>query len=912
MASGVEGRLPDFQLQLSHLTRAQGLSNLSVKAIAHDQYGFIWLGTADGLNRFDGYHMVVYRHQPDDPSSLIQDSIDALLVDRKGRLWAGTLGGLDRYDPQTDTFHHYPPLSDQPNADLRIVHTLHEDRQGTVWVGSYAGLGRYDAGADRFELIDLSAHCSGPGQPIVRALTDDRNGNLWIGTTDDGLLRLDLNSGDIEAFRHRGDDPHSLIHNHIRAVHEDRSGDLWIGTHRGLARLRNGRFTRFQHRSGDHGALTSDHVDTLFEDSEGILWIGTDGGGLNLFDRETETFSHFLHDRYDERSLPSNVIRTITQDRQGDLWIGTYNGGAGYFNRKSAVFNYRRQGPSGLSHDSVLSFFEDVDGTLWIGTEDGLNHFDPALGMLETFRHDPDDEHSLSARAVLSVHRDTQGRLWAGTYFGGLNRPDSATGKFHHFPAGDSAETLSSPHIWNLFEDSSGRLWIGSFNGANRFDEVNETFIRYLSHPDDPHSLPHPTVWKILEDDERNLWFATYGGLSLYDPITDGFRTIHHPKAAQDPGYDRLLSMSRDRRGRLWLAGESGLSRFDPSTETFETTYTADQGLAGNIVQCSVQDSTGTQWVTTNNGLSRLDPGSSTITNFDFRDGLLAEPFSKSACLAGRTGRIYVGGVRGFNSFLPEDVGRPSEAPPVVLTDFRIFNQSMVPGPGSPLQKPITTAEDVVLDYRQSIFSFHFAALDYRAPDKNRYAYRLVGFDDTWVDAGPQRSATFTSLAPGSYAFQVKGAGSTGTWNEIGHTIRVHVRPPFWGTPWFRALVALSLMGAVLGTHSVRTRSIRRHNQELQAEIDERRKVEAERQRLLENMETMVAEKVAQVTVLQGMLPICASCKKIRDDQGYWADVEVYIDEHSEASFSHGLCPPCAGRYAEELGIRLDTRDAVD
>ncbi|MEM8930407.1 MAG: two-component regulator propeller domain-containing protein [Acidobacteriota bacterium] len=894
----------DPSIRFTHLTRAQGLSSDSVYAITQDRHGFLWFGTADGLNRYDGYRFVVYRHDPDEPASLVQNFVMDLHEDRSGRLWVATLGGLDHYDPASDSFRHHR----LPDGGSIVYEIFEEDDD--LWVGAHHGLGRFDPSDGSFEKMDLSS-VLGPDEslPQVRAITRDPAGDLWIGTVGFGLLRQSASTGELRRFRHDPADSESLVEDEIWALRADADGRIWVGTHGGLDRYDPERdaFEHFPADPNDPTRLASRYIEALFRDTQGVLWVGTDGGGLHRFDDDRGHFDRFTRRDGDPTSFGGDVARTIFEDRQSNLWVGTYATGLSYHNRDTAIFDLIRQGPpgEGLGHPSVLTFFEDEDDSIWIGTEGGLDRYVPGTGFVEHYRADPDGR-GLRESAVLSITRDRHGSLWVGTFFGGLHRLDAETGTFDHFAPSSEEGSLPSPHAWDIFESSAGDLWIGTFDGASRFDPETETFVHYPANPHDPTALPHQSVWQIFEDSRQRLWFVTHGGLALYRPEQDAFlRFRHHPD--RNSPRDRGLSVIEDRRGMLWMATEgAGLVRWDPDRAT-ATSFTTKDGLPGDTVYCMVVDDGGVAWATTNNGLVRFDPEVVAFTHYSGSDGLVVQPFNKLSCMQSRDGRIYAGGVRGFNRFRPRDLLDQAAAPNITLTDFRVFNESIYPAaPGSPLDVPITDAERVSVGPDESMISLEFAAFDYRAPPSCRYVYLLDGFNDQWVEAGKDRLATYTNLDSGSYTFRVRGTDSRGTWSADETTLEIVVRPPWWETSAFRVAFVLGVSALLFGAYRWRTRQIRRHNQALHVEITERKRIELERQHLLENMELLVAEKVAQVRVLQGMLPICASCKKIRDDQGYWAEVEVYIHEHSDVTFSHGLCPSCLDQTAGDLEIDPD------
>lgn len=830
------------------LSEDEGLGNSVVEAIAEDRLGFMWFGTADGLTRYDGHDAVVYRHDPEDPGSLSSSYVEALLTDRDGVLWVGTHSGLNSYDPRTDAFVRHLADDDDPTTLIHSqVNTLFEDRLGELWAGTGNGLSRYNREDGTFAGFPPDRYA--PQRPQcaseIRAILGAGDGSLWLGLANCGLVRFEPETGASTHYLQKADGG-GLSGNDVWDLARDRSGGLWIATMAGLNFLdeATGVFRHFRYDVDDPRSIPSDYVDTLWLDGEDRLWIGTDGGGLAVFDREEETFTAFGPDPTDETTLPSAVIRTIFEDRRKDLWIGTYKGGVAFHTSLTMQFSYFHRSsdrPGSLSHSSVLSFFEEDDGTLWVGTEGGLNRFDPQDETFRSYQHDPRDPTSLSANAVLSILKDSRGNLWVGTYHGGLNRFEPTSETFAHYrPDPEDPRSLSNPHVWSLYEDSRGDLWAGTFGGVNRFDYDSGSFEHFAADPEDPTSLGNQTVWDIHEDDAGHLWFATLWGLSRWDPATSDFFTYRHdPEDPSSLSSNDVQTILGDSAGRIWLGTESGgISVLDPESGTFES-FRGSSGLPNNQVNCILEDSDGRLWVSTNAGLSKFEPATVSFTNYARSDGMLAHPLARNTCIRTRSGEMFFGGVNGFSGFSPDRLTDNPVPPPVVLTEFRLFNERVKPAPETgPLLRQITEADRIKLRHDQSVISFTFAALNYRSPEKNQYAYRMENFDRNWIFAGDRRTATYTNLDPGHYRFRVKASNNSGVWNEEGAAVDLVIAPPVWKTLWFRALTSLGIAALLLGTYQLRTKRMRSRNQALQAEIDERLCIEAEHERLLEEMAT--------------------------------------------------------------------------
>jgi signal transduction histidine kinase/ligand-binding sensor domain-containing protein len=821
---------PASTIRFDRITGGDGLSQNVVLAIAQDHRGFMWFGTEDGLNKYDGYQFTVYKHDPDDPETLSDDYVSVIYEDREGALWIGTRNGLNCLDRSKGAFVRYEhdPDDAQSIGGTWIV-SIHEDREGVLWVGTDdGGLNRFDRDTGTF-----AQYRHDPADPTslsddgVGAIYEDREGALWVGT-DAGLDLLDRNSGTFTRFQNRPDDPQSLGGTEVSAITEDRDGTLWVGTEDGgLNRfdrfsgdtLGEGAFTRYRHDDVDLQSLAHDRVKAIFADSAGRLWVGTQNG-LALYAPDRDQFFHYQHDPGDPSSLSSNAVWSIYEDRTGVLWFGTYGGALSKYNRtidQFALYQHKPNLANSLSDNMIWAIHEDVDGVLWVGTfNGGLNRLDREVGELVTYRHDPEDLDSLSSDDARAILEDHTGALWVGTN-GGLDRLDRESGTFVHYRHdADDPTSLSENRVTVLFEDRRGNLWIGTRTGGlNRLDRETGTFVRYQHDEDDPNSLSNDRVWALYEDSTGKLWVGTLGGVNVWDPDTGQFvRYLNDPDDPQSLSNDAVFSFYEGAEGTMWIGTwGSGLDRFDPETRTFGH-YTEKDGLANNVIYGIEADLEGNLWMSTNKGLSKFDPRTETFHNYDARDGLQDNEFNVGAHFASPSGELFFGGIRGFNGFYPERVTGNPHVPPVVITAFGKFNQLV--------RRDLEPGEHIALTYRDDFIYFEFAALDYTAPDKNQYAYMLEGQDETWVDAGTRRHVDYTNLRGGDYVFRVKGSNNDGVWNVEGAVVTLTVTPPLWETWWFRGSAIFLLAAAVVGGYWLRVRSVEARSRKLERQIEER------------------------------------------------------------------------------------------
>jgi signal transduction histidine kinase/ligand-binding sensor domain-containing protein len=802
-------------IRFDRITIAEGLSFSKVDAILQDRQGFLWVGTERGLNKYDGYQFTVYRNDPEDPGSLAHDRIYTLYEDSTGELWFGTGAGLDRLDRSTGAFIHYQAgLGGNPYTGLpdtgAAVFAIQEDRFGVLWIGSSAGLYHLDPGSQ--------APIQSPDWQPVYKIVENSDGRLWVYDFD-RLYLLDPETGQRSLA--------GLEAQWIDSIYVDPRGDVWVGTSNGLWWMDHatGSIVHYQHDSDDSTSLGDNRVDALLEDRLGRLWVGTQSG-LDLFDRAQNRFVHYRYDPSDPGSLSDDLVLSLYEDRSGVLWTGTNRGLSKYswaanrftlYTRLPAVspsvmaantgHRLMTSGLQSLSSDRVWAIHEDHTGNLWAGLFDGgLNRLDRTAATLIIYRYDPTDPNSLSSDTVRKIYQDRSGTLWVSTD-GGLDRFEPGSGTFLKGWGLGVSEV-----VWAITEDSAGELWVGTLTDLYSFDGDSGRFT--------PYQRPgwSPTAVRSLFADKTGLLWVGTQGAGLYQ--WDGTRFTSYQPQTNSP-YNAAGSFIRSiftdmavDSGAVWVGTDaSGLLRFDRATPGGEfRRYTEKDGLVGNRVQCIMADANGFLWLATNRGVSRFDPATQTFRNFDARDGLYnGESWD---CFQSSHGEMFLAGNGGLAAFYPEQIKDNAQPSPITITAFRLLHQaeSMVIPPDGRIE----------LSYQQNDFSIEFAALDYHAPGKNQYAYRLEGVDRDWVSAGTRRYVNYTNLQPGNYVFRVKGSNNDGVWNEAGVTLQITIRPPFWGTWWFRGLVAGVLVGAALGAYRLRVRSIEARSRELEQQVADR------------------------------------------------------------------------------------------
>ena len=850
-------------IRFTHLSLEDGLSQTTVKSILQDSRGFMWFGTQDGLNRYDGYNFVVYRNDPSDLNSLSGNNINAISEDTAGALWIGTsTGGVNKFDPVTETFTRYRHNPQNPNSlSTNNVFTLYHDQAGILWMGTTEGwLNKFDPESETF-----TRYQSNPDKPsTIHAIFQDKIGDLWLGAGN-GLYQFNPETEQFTYFQH---DPDDATTGPVLTIYEDRAGNLWVGSDNGgglhLLDRNSGQFTRFRHDPDDPHSISDDSIYSIYQDSSGALWIAT-LRGLNRFDPETGQFTRYRKDVTNPFSLSKDYIRTIYEDHGGVLWFGTHGGGINKFDPRSVQFIHYRNlpnNPNSLSTSFIHTIYEDDEGTLWIGGDDGvLNRFDRANEQVTHYKPDADDPDALNPSLTISVlYEDSDDTFWVGTHTGGLHSFDRQTEQFQRYRHNPSnPNSLPSDVIVTIYEDSSGTLWVGlgEGGGLSRFDRRTGQFYTYRPDPNDPQSLSN-TISDIYEDQFGTFWLTgLVGGLTRFDPQTEQFYSYRHdPNNTRSISSDRTFAIHEDRSGNLWVGTSRGLNRFDRETEAF-THYTEKDGLPNNVIYAILEDASGNLWVSTNKGVSKFDPHAEAFQNYNVDDGLQSDEFNQNAFFQSKNGEIFFAGINGLNAFYPENIINNPYLPPVILTDFQLFNQSVAIGEEAILQKPIWDTEQIILNYDQDVFTIEFAGLSYAAPEENRYRYKLEGFDADWneVDA-KRRFAIYTNLPPGSYTFRVIAGNEDGVWSEEGASLNITVTPPWWQTWWFRGLAVLAAVSLIAGTFVGQRQSAKRRERQLATQVAERTHELAEANTQLERAKSQAetarddaeaARKVAEI-----------------------------------------------------------------
>ncbi len=870
------------------------LSQAGVLSVVQDPQGYLWVGTEDGLNRFDGNRFTIYRPDPDDPGSIGGSFIRQIYLDADNTMWVVSgAGDLNRYVREGDRFTRLGPTPSADGAEGPRVRQVMEDREQRFWVaGQDTELYLLDRDSLAFTPVQLRTQ-TGAALPVsnAQAMMLDQQGKLWIGGNG-GLACVDPATQQTTFFEPQPGDPTALSHPLVFALGLDSEGTVWAGTSNGLNRLNpDGRsFTVYRHDPQDPTSLSFNVVRCLFTDNEQRLWVGTEKG-LNCYDPDRDAFTVYRHTVADPEGLSQDNVWDMTQDRAGNLWVATMGGG---LNRHTPIlkkFEHIRHvlgNPNSLAHPNIWSIVEDKQGHIWIASDNGdLNIYNPADKQIRRLPADAGNPHGLNPSRKLSL-LVKEDMLWIASAGGGLQVMDLATEKvvktYRHDP--DDPKSLTADIVISVNMDSRGTLWLATLEGGiSRYMESTDDFVNYLHQPDNEQTLGAKGITTIVEKERDQLWIGTIGaGLNLLDVTTGLVQRID-----TDPNNPNTLrgatvyGIYQEADGILWVGTiGGGLNRYDPATERWQS-WRTKHGMPNNTVYGILPGEEGTLWLSTNYGLARFDKKTRRFRNYFGNDGLQANEFNLGAYLRDSQGYLYFGGINGISRFRPDSMSNSTFAPRTVFTQLLIANRpvKLQQEPfGLPQGAALQNARAVTLDHTRNMFTLEFSALDYTIPDNIRYRYKLDGYNDRWLETDVlNRRATYTNLPAGSYDLRVKATNADGVWSEHEAVLRLNIEPPPWWSWWAKslyALLAVSLIGAYLRNQAqklAREQQIARQQSQLAGQAEAMAENERNVANRLRQIDKLKDEFLANTshelrTPLNGMIGLAESLK-----DGYYGDL---------------------------------------
>lgn len=832
----LSGFAQNQSLKFEHIGTSEGLSQINVATIIQDSRGFMWIGTRDGLNKYDGYSFTTYRHDSQDPRSITSSMVADMAEDKEGNIWLATIIGLNKIERKTGRIFQYKHDDKNPNTiSNNILNKLAVDENGNLWIAGQGGLDYLDTRNNTFKHYRHTYNDAGSlSDNNISFVYISADKNVWAGTFAGGLQLFEKKTGTFKKYQYDLQNPKSISSNNISCIFEDSRHRLWVGTQNAGLNLfdaPNKRFIRYQHNDGAKNGISSNNILCLNADDNGNLWIGSDNGGLCILNPETGSIAHYQHDDIDKNSINGNTLYSICKDRLGNMWLGAYSGGINVFKRSTASFPHYRHNSdaNSLSNDFVLALYEDPQQNLWVGTDGGgLNKFDHKQGTITHYMQSKTGKNSITGNYVLTVNQDYEGDFWIGTWADGLSIFNPETNVFtnlKHNP--NDPNSLGGNNIYALIQSKDHTTWIGTYNdGLTHYDKKTKKFTIYKNNPDDPHSLSSDRVYSLLEDRNNNLWVGTFdGGLNLLDRRDNKFTRFQYNSKKNSISNDNIPDIFEDSKGNIWLSTFSGLNLFDPVKRHF-TNFTKKDGLPSDIIYAVREDDSGKLWISTNNGLSVFDPAKRTFKNYSIEDGLQENEFKSHSSYKGSNNRLYFGGLNGFNAFVPGKIQKPQGFSPLVITAFQLFNKTIAPAKdkndNSPLKQDIEDTRSVTLNYKQSVVSLEFAALDFASTEKKKYAYILEGFDTEWNYVGSRHTATYTNLPAGTYVFKLKYQNSAGLWSPVTTGLEIITTPPYWLTWWFKTLGLILAAVLIYIIFISRVRAIKAQKAILEQQVEDR------------------------------------------------------------------------------------------
>lgn len=781
-------------MHFEHITVADGLPGSSVRAIVQDALGFLWFGTHAGLVRFDGYEMKVFLPDPNDSNSIAGRIITELMIDSEDNLWIGTLSsGVSRYNIQTGQFRNWEPSpSNQPGSvPGRNVSSIFQDPDGSILVGflDSGTIARIEPATGQVSTI---AHPAGYFINNTKTLFMDKEGHLWGSSSDEGVVVRQMNGVVVNTIGPEQGYPNLKI----RKILADQLGNVWLLGHENLLcfNLHSKLLTVLRPPEADLPQQPLLMVD-MIQDPDGDFWIAAN---LGIFHFQTNdgSFKLFSHDSNRSDSLANGPCLTVFIDNSGIFWVGTWHAGLDKYNPGANKFNFISKAQSRdrpiLSLDSISSITSDNNHRLWVGTgslsnlgqHGGLQYLDDKTGTFVQVAF-PDS----TVRVVDNIASTNCDSLWLGTNSGvWLYR---ASDGMIRRPTIDSPHgpTLTQNSIRASYVDSRGHVWFcNHLAGLFDFDPAVGSATLYSHVPNDAGSLSQNTVQTILEDSSGRMWFGTDRmGLNLFNPETQDFEKFFNPKL----GLIGVSDLIESADGHLWLGGLAGLLEFDPDRKKVIRSIGRSQGLPNDFVRSILEDENGHLWLSTGKGLVDFNPSNGKIRVFDQHDGLPGDaPFLTS--YRANDGTMYFGGRNGLVFFHPQLVQKQNTySPPVVLTELRLFDQPLDPGPQSPLLSNLPQTRQISFPWNQNHLTFKFSSLDFSRPERNLYRYQMENHDQQWSQPSSNRQAVYTRLSPGHYRFRVQATNGEGVWSENEAQIEIVINAPWWATPIAKLIYAL-------------------------------------------------------------------------------------------------------------------------
>ena len=847
--------------RFNHISVREGLSQSTVFCITQDEKKFMWFGTrSGGLNRYDGCSFKVFKHNPNDSTTISNNEVISLLEDHQGQLWVGTRkGGLNRFDKKTERFYHYKTDDSKHGTSGNTINALFQDSKNRIWIASNAGLDLIVEGQFVKNKIPTLQH------KHISAIAEDASGKIYI-TDKKGLHIYDEKTQKIKHYPFNENSTDPLNSSYSGPLYIDKQERVWLGTITGVKRFSEEALHAPFDAFIGKGPIPDTETRCIHEDAQGNLWFGTISG-LFRFNPQKNELQRYTKNDNNDQSLSHSSIYSLFEDATGILWIGTWGGGVNMLSSKLFKFEHfkhQNYNSNSLSNNSVSSFAEDENG-IWIGTESGGLNYSPHNSIaFKSVKKQDGSEKNLMSNHIKTLLRSNSKQLYVGSYGGGLSRINPKNNQIKHL--------IPNEKVFALAEYPNGTIWVGSLNGLYRYNEETGDIKRYLNDKEDSLSIAHNFITSLFVTSNHTLWIGSKeAGLMKYVDEQDHFiRFSNTPHDSTSLLSNYVITMEEDMNNNLLIGTNNGISIFNPIYQNFEQLNIID--LPDKNINGIICDKNNNYWIATNKGITKYSH-QGTPVNYDINDGLQSNEFNRNASFRDKQGNIYFGGINGFNTFHPKQVPINSEIPEIKITNFKISNQNIIPESyQSPLSEHITETEDIILKHNQNDVSFEFVALNYIVPQKNQYAYKLIGYNDSWIYCGNQRIANYTNLKPGHYTFVAKGSNNDNMWNEEGTSIHILINQPFWKTPFAYTLYALTLLILFILLRWLITMRIKQDNL-LEMERMEKKQMEELNQMKLRFFTNVAHEFRTPLTLISGPLQELKHQYPHNKEQTYLMDV---------------------------------------
>lgn len=846
----------NLNITIEHFGIDDGLSQSLINCIIQDSKGFIWIGTQDGLNKYNGYSFKVFRHEPLDSNSLSSNNIQAIYEDPEGYIWIGTQYGLNRFDRETGNFkRYYKRVDGKIIGNANDINSIFVDETGFVWAKTLGALHKLNPATGKFKTYSHNPDYFNINSQL--AITKDSRDVLWVGSNV-GLYYLNEEYDELVRYQYHSDNPQSISHNEIRAICEDGDGTLWIGTGNGLNSFdkKTKTFKRYYYAVNSKKFSRENTINSICEDHRQRIWLGTNNG-LSYFDKTDSVIKKLNYSNCYNNVKIENSISSIIEDQSNILWLGTWDGlfkldqkGMKFKLYRSSTLNNR--GVDFASNNIRSVMVEDND-IIWLGFRDqGLDIYNRKENRIIAHYSAQNPKHNLPGNMVETIFKDKQGRIWVGTN-SGIRIFNRENRKFEEvsrrFPKFKSDNVFNYKRIYTIIQDKLDNYWFGTLHGLYRYSPTDNTFVSFTSLPNDTSSLTSNKVYSLLEDDEGYIWVGTISGLNRYNPLENNFKQFKRD-INEDKGlsHNSVLSLCQSQNGNIWIGTESGLNKYDKETGQI-VFYTQSDGLNNDYIYAIIEDNRQHLWLSTNKGLIEFIPKTEEVINYGLQDGLQDYEYNTGAACKSENGELFFAGISGLNAFYPDSIKRNEFIPKVIITSIELFGKE-----GK--QQIFVEGKDYFhFSHDQYNFRIEFAALEFTHPEKNNYKYMMEGLKDEWINIGNNNFAVFPNIPPGSYFFHVKGSNSDLVWSQESETIRIVVDAPPWKTNWAYTAYFLLTLGFIYLLIMYITKNLRKSNQILKEKEKAAKKISRQKEELSIKNKNITDSINYAKTIIESMMP---------------------------------------------------------